>query len=133
MTPIPSVEVELLTPTVERESARATSGVQPLSPSSNTNLSVPSKAKRSFWVTEAADPAVKACPYFPEHRWWEFRVGDVVEDWPRPDELLAICRGCYVVRCGEVEGDPDPCMRPRHHREFHKARSGLVYPVGGDL
>ncbi len=122
-----------MTETVEREKlARATSGMQTISPSSNTNLRVPSRAKQPFWITEATDPAVKACPYHPEHRWWEFRIGDVLEDGYRnPDELMVICRGCYVTRCGHSTS-PDPCMRPRHHREYHALRSGIKYPVGGN-
>ena len=88
------------------------------------------KAQHPFWLDGGYDRgAVEACPYHPEHRWWEFSLGDVLEDPTHPEERMVICKGCYVPRCSPT-ADPDPCMRPRHHREMHKTRSGKLSKVG---
>lgn len=91
------------------------------------------KAPGPFWLDGGYDrDAVEACPYHPDHRWWTFRVGDVIDEGAchDPDEMMVICRGCYVPRCGHAT-DPDPCIRPRHHREVHLTESGRIIPVGG--
>lgn len=94
---------------------------------------VPTKAKHSFWLDGGYDRAiVEACIYHPMHRWWVFRVGDVVENCWRPDERMVICAACYVPRCGHVEGNADPCLLPRHHTEPHRYRSALVLTPNTD-
>lgn len=81
---------------------------------------MPGRATRSFWLDGGYDvAAVEACPHHPRHRWWTFRLGDVIEYTYDPDERMTICRGCYVPRCGIGEDDPDRCLLPRHHTEPH--------------
>jgi hypothetical protein len=90
------------------------------------------RARFGFWLDGGYDvDAVLACPYSPEHRWWEFRLGDVIEDGygHDPDERMVICRGCYVPRCGHTT-DPDPCLLPRHHYTEHIYASGKREAVG---
>ena len=90
------------------------------------------KAKRSFWLDGGYDAdAVAACPKAPEHEWWTFRIGDVVENRWNPDELMTICRACYVPRCGTTADEPDRCLRPRHHAEYHRFPLSAPFPVGG--
>ena len=89
------------------------------------------KAKTAFWLDGGYDfECVQACPYHPQHRWWEFRLGDVVENCSNPDERMVICRACYVPRCGHTD-DRDPCLLWRHHRTEHVYASGKHEPVGG--
>lgn len=90
------------------------------------------KARSPFWLDGGYDrDSVEACPYHPWHQWWEFRIADVLENWPRADERMVICRACYVPRCGHTD-DPDPCTQPRHHTEpHHFALSNRRVPVGG--
>jgi hypothetical protein len=90
-------------------------------------------AKHPFWLDGGYDrEAVEACPYHPEHHWWEFRLGDVLapEACRDPDERMVICRGCFVPRCGWAD-ERDPCLLPRHHRTEHVTASGQHEPVGG--
>lgn len=85
-------------------------------------------ASGSFWLDGGYDrDSVEACPAHPQHDWWEFRLGDVIEPARllNPDERMVICRRCCVPRCGHTT-DPDPCMLPRHHRELHAYRSGAI-------
>jgi hypothetical protein len=88
-------------------------------------------AKTSFWLDGGYDfENVMACPYHPEHRWWTFRVGDVVKNCGDPDERMTICRACYVPRCGST-GDVDRCKLWRHHETEHVYESGAKEAVGG--
>lgn len=101
-------------------------------------------AKGPFWLDGGYDSdAVAACPYHPDHRWWVFQLGEVIDcerSGHNPDEWMVICRGCYVPRCGHVgwrarDGSPfhfedDPCTEPRHHDGPHRHPSGLAYAVG---
>lgn len=87
-----------------------------------------SLAKHPFWLDGGYDrELVEACRYHPVHRWWTFRLGDVIEDrgGRDMDELMVICQGCYVPRCGHTN-DPDPCILPRHHHELHLMASGAL-------
>lgn len=84
----------------------------------------PSFAKDKLWLDGGYDrDQVEACEYHPEHRWTVVRVGDVQEHPYDPDELMCICVGCFVPRCGHTT-DPNPCMLPRHHRELHEHADG---------
>lgn len=86
-------------------------------------------ATRPFWLDGGYDrDSVEACPYHPQHHWWTFRLGDVLERPSDPEELMVICRGCYVPRCGHAERDANPCMLPRHHPEPHLPRSLSAQP-----
>jgi hypothetical protein len=90
-------------------------------------------ANGSFWLDGGYDrEAVEACPYHPLHKWWTFRLGDVLQPGTMrdPEEMMVICSACYVPRCGTTES-PDPCMLPRHHTEPHSFLSGHHVPVGG--
>ena len=90
-------------------------------------------APRPFWLDGGYDQdAVTACPYHPLHSWWVFRLGDVLAPGAcrNPDEMMVICRGCYVPRCGHTN-DPDPCMLARHHDVPHSTAAGHHEPVGG--
>lgn len=89
-----------------------------------------SLASRAFWLDGGYDrDSVDACPYAPSHKWWEFRLADVLEPClvHDEDELMCICQGCYVPRCGHVqfkgehgwERTSDPCVLPRHHEGHH--------------
>lgn len=81
-----------------------------------------SLAPGPFWLDGGYDRAtVDGCPHAPAHRWWEFHLGDVIQAsaLSDPDEMMCICKGCYVPRCGHVENDPDPCVLPRHHGGNH--------------
>jgi hypothetical protein len=92
---------------------------------------IPRKAKRSFWLDGGYDRnIVEACPHHPRHRWWTFRVGDVVENCYDPDERMTICAACYVPRCGATT-QPDRCVLPRHHTEPHLTEARVSEPVGG--
>lgn len=86
-------------------------------------------AKHPFWLDGGYDrESVEACPYHPAHRWWIFRIGDVLDcefNGRDPDERMVICQGCYVPRCGHTTED-DPCILPRHHPELHLTASGAV-------
>jgi hypothetical protein len=85
-------------------------------------------ATKPFWLDGGYDrESVEACPHHPDHRWWEFRLGDVIEPdrLSDPDERMVICSACYVPRCGHTT-DPNPCVLPRHHRELHLFADGTV-------
>lgn len=89
------------------------------------------RAKNSFWLDGGYDAElVHACEFAPEHRWWEFRLGDVIANCYNPDERMVICRGCFVPRCGHTT-DPNPCLMPRHHITEHRYANGGRRPVGG--
>ena len=86
------------------------------------------KAKHSFWLDGGYDfEDVKSCRHHPDHRWWVFQVGDVVEHCANPNEMMVICQGCFVPRCGHTI-DPDPCMLWRHHGGTHVLASGKRVP-----
>lgn len=85
-----------------------------------------------FWLDGGYDrEAVEACPYHPEHRWWTFKLGEVLKPGAtaNPNELMVICQGCYVPRCGHTT-DTNPCMLPRHHEEPHDQADGTSRTVG---
>jgi hypothetical protein len=89
------------------------------------------RANVSFWLDGGYDfDSVQGCPYHPDHRWWTFRLGDVVANCHNPDELMTICRACYVPRCGTTD-DSDRCTLWRHHQTAHVYESGKKEPVGG--
>jgi hypothetical protein len=94
------------------------------------------KAKTRFWLDGGYDrEQVEACRLHPEHDWWTFRLGDVLHpdllhSRSEADELMTICRVCYVPRCGST-ADSDRCLHPRHHKEWHHYRVGVPEPVGG--
>ena len=88
------------------------------------------KAKVSFWLDGGYDfDSVKGCAYHPNHKWWTFRMGDVVENCGDSDELMTICAACYVPRCGRVM-DADRCTIWRHHETAHVFESGARIEVG---
>lgn len=104
-----------------------------------------SLAPGPFWLDGGYDrDSVDACPYAPAHKWWEFRLADVLvpECVHDEDEMMCICQGCYVPRCGHVQymdadgrwqREPDPCVLPRHHDGDHlpaSAAAALVVPDG---
>ena len=87
-------------------------------------------AATSFWLDGGYDyELVQACRYHPAHAWVTLRMGDVLADPYDPDELLTICKACYVPRCGTT-GDADRCTLWRHHKTEHVYESGAVEPVG---
>jgi hypothetical protein len=89
------------------------------------------KAPHPFWLDGGYDfESVQACPYHPEHRWWTFLLGEVLENTRDPEEPMTICVGCYVPRCGST-GDTDRCTLWRHHQTAHVYESGVREPVGG--
>jgi len=89
------------------------------------------KAKMPFWLDGGYDrKVVEACPYHPEHRWWTFRLGDVLESPGNPDEMFTICRGCYVPRCGVVADGEDRCQYARHHDGYHRYKLSPPLKVG---
>jgi sucrose-6-phosphate hydrolase SacC (GH32 family) len=91
-----------------------------------------SKAKFPFWLDGGFDfYAVQACWHHPRHAWWTFRLGDVLQNPTHPDELMTICRGCYVPRCGSTADGPTRCVLWRHHHDDHIEPSGKREPVGG--
>jgi hypothetical protein len=64
-------------------------------------------APHTFWLDGGYDrPSVEACPYHPAHKWWTFRLGDVLQAGVtnQPNELMVICqvRGLAVI--AEVGG-----------------------------
>lgn len=88
-------------------------------------------APHPFWLDGGYDSeAVQACPYHPAHQWVTLRMGDVLQHPGDPDELLTICQGCYVPRCGYV-GSADRCTLWRHHHTAHVYESGRIEPLGG--
>jgi hypothetical protein len=90
-------------------------------------------SSKPFWLDGGYDfESVKACVYHPNHSWITIRLGDVLEPhaYRDPDELMIICKGCYVPRCGH-SGDIDPCLMWRHHETNHRYASGRIEPVGG--
>lgn len=88
---------------------------------------MPTLARHPFWLDGGYDSAsVEGCRHHPNHDWWVFRIGDVLDcEWSGrdPDEMMVICRACYVPRCGHTN-DPDPCMLHRHHEGLHAMASG---------
>ena len=78
-----------------------------------------SLARHPFWLDGGYDrEEVEACRFHPAHRWWVFKVGEVIDcerSGRDPNEWMVICRGCFVPRCGHVEHEANPCMEPRHH------------------
>ena len=94
---------------------------------------MPGKAPRSFWLDGGYDRAsVDACPYAPQHRWWTFRLGDVLAEGRchDPDEMFTICRACYVPRCGVVADGEDRCQYARHHEGYHRYKLSPPLKVG---
>ena len=91
--------------------------------------SEPKPARSKPWLDGGYDrDEVEACRYHPDHAWIVQRVGAMVE-YPRdPDELLTVCRGCLVPRCGYTE-ETNPCILPRHHRERHLYLDGTQEPA----
>lgn len=96
-------------------------------------------ARNRFWLDGGYDrDAVEACQHHPHHKWWVFRLGDVLDveymgiEY-QADDFMVVCRGCYVPRCGDAEkpSDPDPCLLPRHHPEPHQTAGGAHWPIGG--
>jgi hypothetical protein len=88
------------------------------------------RAKTSFWLDGGYDAvSVHGCPRHPRHDWWTFRLGDVVENCGNADELMTICRACYVPRCGTT-ADVDRCTLWRHHETEHVMESGATIAVG---
>lgn len=91
-------------------------------------------AKHPFWLDGGYDREhVEACRHHPDHRWWVFRIGEVLDcDWSgrNPDQWMVICQGCYVPRCGHA-WDDDPCLEPRHHPGVHRTAGGVAWPIGG--
>jgi hypothetical protein len=80
-----------------------------------------SLASHPFWLDGGYDrESVEACEYHPAHKWWKFRLGDVLKPGAMrdPNEMMVICMGCYVPRCGHSTDSP-PCILPRHHPERH--------------
>jgi len=91
-----------------------------------------SLAKFSFWLDGGYDfELVLACRYHPRHRWWTFRLGDVLQHPDHPDELMTICAACYVPRCGATGDEPNRCTLWRHHHTDHVDPDGTTEPVGG--
>ena len=41
------------------------------------------------------------------------------------------CVWCHVVACGDV-GEADPCIEPYHHDVWHRTKSGVRWPKGGN-
>lgn len=86
--------------------------------------------RHRFWLDGSYDrDEVEDCEYHPDHQWTQIRVGDVYPDSRWPDERMAICKGCFVPRCGESEADG--CDLPRHHPEDHVTPHGETWPLGG--
>ncbi len=78
------------------------------------------------WLDGGYDrDVVEACRYHPDHAWIVQRVGDMRQHAYDPDELLTVCRGCLVPRCGYTL-ETNPCMLPRHHREPHRLLDGTT-------
>lgn len=65
-------------------------------------------------------------------------LGGVSHDW-RPFEGVQHnrphtfwrCVWCHAVTCGDYS-EPDPCWLPYHHREPHRSRAGVAWPIGGN-
>ena len=91
------------------------------------------RAKNSFWLDGGYDyELVLACDHHPNHRWWTFRLGDVVEHCHNPDQSMTICKACYVPRCGST-ADADRCTLWRHHETAHVLETGRREPMGTTL
>jgi hypothetical protein len=104
------------------------------------------RVRLHLWLDGGYDRAeVEECEYHPAHRWDIVRVGDVAREGLAstpidPDELMVICRGCFVPRCGEatyydrdgrMQLERNPCMLPRHHRELHAYADGTLEDDSG--
>ena len=63
-----------------------------------------------------------------EHDW---RIVEYNEYPGGPDKESFRCVWCHVVACGNP-GDHDPCWRAYHHRDDHKSRRGVTWPIGGN-
>jgi hypothetical protein len=90
-------------------------------------------SSKPFWLDGGYDfESVEACVYHPNHTWITIRLGDVLEPhaYRDPDELMVICKACYVPRCGHSD-EGDPCLMWRHHETNHRYASGRIEPVGG--
>ena len=62
--------------------------------------SVRQLATKPFWLDGGYDrESVEACPYHPAHRWWTFRLGDVIE----PDRLREI-EAVHLAGCNLALG-----------------------------
>jgi hypothetical protein len=85
--------------------------------------------KKRLWLDGGYDrDEVEACVYHPAHKWIVLRMGDVHPHPHDPEELMVICRSCFVPRCGHTT-DTNPCMLPRHHPERHLAADGSQEPA----
>lgn len=79
-----------------------------------------------FWLDGGYDRyKVEDCEYHPAHQFVVIRVIDAKPEHHNPDERIAICKGCFVPRCGYTT-ETDPCVLPRHHPELHITASGQV-------
>jgi hypothetical protein len=91
-----------------------------------------SKARFPFWLDGGYDfQLVMACTYHPQHKWWTFRLGDVLQNPRNPEERMTICRACYVPRCGATVDEPNRCQMWRHHESEHIYPNGVREAVGG--
>lgn len=81
-----------------------------------------------FWLDGGYDRyKVEECEYHPDHQWTVIRVIDAKPEHRDPEERMAICKGCFVPRCGYTT-EPNPCMLPRHHPERHLYADGSMEP-----
>jgi hypothetical protein len=46
------------------------------------------------------------------------------------ERISWVCVWCNGIACGNYS-DPDPCWQVYHHREPHRSRAGVVWPLGG--
>jgi hypothetical protein len=101
-----------------------------------------------LWLDGGYDrELVEECEYHPDHRWEVVKVAAVAAEGlasepTYPDDVMVICRGCFVPRCGEatyrdrdgnLHYEQNPCLLPRHHREPHEFADGRSREVGAPL
>lgn len=51
-------------------------------------------------------------------------------EWYGRQRTSWACVWCGAVTCGDY-GEADPCWRVYHHREPHRSRAGVEWPIGG--
>ena len=61
----------------------------------------------------------------------DYRPHTSQRQWGDTERTYWRCVWCHAVTCGDYD-EPDPCWLPYHHRDGHRSRAGVTWPLGGE-